>query len=177
MRYTNADIGSCDPKIKELVQKNIITVGDDTDKKYKLIKGVLFYGDTGRGKTYAMYAIKNWLGHSFNQSAITTWSEILFNMSIYYGDSKNHPNVIELLKDKKVIYIDDLGPEQKTEHNLGLLYMLVDHCYVYEKALILSTNLTLAEFVDKYGDRIATRILQMCVKYEAVGPNRRLEKK
>ena len=178
MRYKDANIESCDPQIKKIITQNIKeNIDSYNHKTYSLDKGILFYGDTGRGKTYTMHAIKKWLGHSFETSAITTWSEILFNMRLYYTDPKANKNEIELLKDKKVIFVDDLGAEQKTEHNLDLLYMLVDHCYIYEKALFLSTNLQLEAFVEKYGDRIATRILEMSNKFEIVGSNKRLEKK
>lgn len=174
MRYTNATIANCDQKIKDLFYKNTEVIQDN---KYRLKKGLLLHGETGRGKTYIMYAIHNWFGSKFNTSRITTWSEILFGMRLYYNDSKTNRNVIENLKEYDVIFIDDLGAEQKTEHNLDLLYILIDHCYIYEKSLILSTNLQLDDFVKTYGDRISTRIIEMCEVFEVVGSNRRLENK
>ena len=88
MRYSNAKVADLDPKIKTLVQQNIT----QDENKFKLHKGIFFYGDTGRGKTYAMYAIRNGLPSMLSKSEIKTWQEYLFSMKLYYSDTKNNRN-------------------------------------------------------------------------------------
>lgn len=172
MRYKNAIISEIDTKIKEIIEKNLIR---EENGGVKLERGIVFYGQTGRGKTHAMYAIRNGLSAiKGGQSEIKTWQEFLFGMKLYYADSKNNKNELENLKDKAVIYLDDLGVEKDTEYTQEMLYMIINHCYVNEKALFISTNLSLEELTEKYTERITSRLLEMCDHYQMTGNNKRI---
>lgn len=175
MRYINAKIEDHDPKIKALIEKNLVKTTDYYgQEKVSLKKGILFYGKTGCGKTHAMYSIKNKLSGMSDVSNIKTWQEFLFNMKLYYADNKNNKNELALLMDNKVLFIDDLGVETDTAHALEMFYMIVNNAYVNEKALFISTNLTFPEINTKYGERISSRLLEMCELYQMDGENRRL---
>ena len=91
MRYKNARVSEIDTKIKEIIEKNLIREesGDVT-----IQRGIVFYGDVGRGKTYAMYAIRNGLtAVKGNQSEVKTWQEFLFAMKLHYSDPKTNPDI------------------------------------------------------------------------------------
>ena len=172
MRYKNARVSEIDTKIKEIIEKNLIREesGDVT-----IQRGIVFYGDVGRGKTYAMYAIRNGLtAVKGNQSEVKTWQEFLFAMKLHYSDPKTNRNELENLKDKAVIYIDDLGVEKDTEYTQEMLYMIINHCYVQEKALFITTNLSIEELNEKYTERITSRLLEMCDIYQMTGDNKRI---
>lgn len=176
MKFTKAEIAKCDQKIHKILNSNIITTENDGVKNHKLKKGILFFGPTGRGKTYSMFAIRNWLGgwHRGYQSNISTWQETLFAMSLHYNDGRNHPNEVDILNNKDIIYIDDLGAEKSTENSDQLLFMIINNAYENEKPLFISTNLNLLELNTRYGERITTRLSEMCEFFEMNGANRRL---
>jgi DNA replication protein DnaC len=170
MRYQNAKVKDLDNEILLILNKNKV----ETDTGSVPTKGILFLGDTGRGKTYAMYAIRNWLQHQ-KTSEVKTWQEFLFAMKLYYSDSKNNKNELELLKEKDYIFLDDLGAENNTEYAQEMLYMIVNHCYVYEKPLFVSTNLDMPKLIAVYTERIASRLIEMCEFHEMKGENKRLK--
>jgi DNA replication protein DnaC len=149
---------------------------EDGTKEYGYKKGIVFYGLTGRGKTHAMHAIRKYLSGGMRGyfSNIQTWQEILFEMSLYYNDSRSFPNVVARLKDKNFIFIDDLGAEKETENSNVLLFMIINDAYENGKPLFISTNLNLIELNTRYGERITSRLSEMCEFYEVVGDNKRI---
>lgn len=70
--------------------------------------------------------------------------------------------------------IDDIGTEKHTEFNQDILYMIINEMNINKKRLFISTNLTPEQFEEKYGDRIFSRICEMCEFVELTGPDRRI---
>ena len=50
-----------------------------------------------------------------------------------------------------LLVIDDLGKESNTEHNLALLYQIINKLYENEKSLIITTNFGAIDLNKKLG--------------------------
>lgn len=158
MKYAEADIKKVDKKIVDLLKKTG--------------KGIFLFGDTGRGKTYTLYAINKRFREIGMSSKIENWVELLLELrerTQYLRDA------IKELLDTNTLMIDDLGSERQTEWSQEILYTIINIAYEREKKLFIATNLSLEEFTLRYGDRIFSRLMEMCEPYELKGKDRRIE--
>jgi DNA replication protein DnaC len=168
MRYSQAKTQDLDIKIRELLKANF----NSDIEEFK--KGIFLTGKTGTGKTHALYAIKNHCkDHGQPCSNVENWVEVLFELKekMSRGSLKE---TISNITEKPIVFIDDIGAEKQTEWGQEMLYLIVNRLYEAEKILFLSTNLSFQEFSEKYGDRLTSRILEMCEMKEIIGEDKRI---
>lgn len=126
--------------------------------------GLLFWGNTGNGKTFTAACIANALVDNGVPTMMTSFPKMLDALqgmrpeerSVYF----NHLNAYELL------VIDDLGVERKTEYAQEIVYSVIDQRYTLGKPLIITTNLSLDEMREPYDmslQRIYDRVTAMCI--------------
>lgn len=181
MRYDNANIGDVykkHPKIKSVIHKNLEKVtsvkeetGEEILVENKVTKGIFLIGATGRGKTYTLHAIRKNLPRE-KVTEVENWVELLFELKDKINKGFLKETVYELCR-KQYFFIDDLGAEKQTEWSQEILYLIVNRLYEDNKSLFVATNLSLKEFTEKYGDRIADRLGEMCEVVELKGDNLR----
>lgn len=153
-RYKNAKI---DDNIKALIDKSV------SEKK-----GIFIYGDTGVGKTYTLHAIAN-----TKQVAVRNFTEML----VQFRDAIQKGCYYDKLKDlveQDYLFIDDIGSEKLSDYVIEFLYIIVNGRYENMKRTVLATNLSIEEFGNRYGDRILSRLSEMCVFKEMIGDDRRI---
>jgi DNA replication protein DnaC len=75
-----------------------------------------------------------------------------------------------------VLFIDDLGTENGTDWAKEQLFTVVNERYNWKRPMVISTNLNFSEIADNYGDRFASRLVEMCTKIEFSGKDWRLKK-
>lgn len=180
MRYETATLKTLPQELKDILSSNLIQKtedGSDGDIPNAhdgtfFNKGLFLFGATGRGKTYALYAIKNTLTLCGSYNQVYSWQEVLHDIKGSFDKHAISP--IEELKSAKVLIIDDLGVEKDTEWSQEILYMIINKAYVNETPVFISTNLSIAEFGEKYGDRIMARLEEMCDFHELKGEDRRI---
>jgi len=134
-------------------------------------KGLLLYGTTGSGKTYALYALGKQTKIEYK---IENWVELMLEVRDKVSSGKQLGVIINDLCVNDVLAIDDLGAENQTQFSQEVLYILINRFYIAEKRIIIATNLTLAELATKYGDRVFSRIVEMCELVELSGADKRL---
>ncbi len=165
MKYENAKIEDLSPKLVAVVKDS-----------FKQKKGVFLMGSTGSGKTHALYAIKRRLKTvGGNTSSVENWVELLFELKERFNTG-GIKTVFDALSDKEVIFIDDIGAERQTEWSQEMLYLLVNRAYTSQRVMMIATNLDASEFQDKYGDRIFSRINEMCLVVNMGKEDRRYKK-
>ncbi len=117
--------------------------------------GILFYGDTGGGKSFYACCIANELIIRWGVPVLVSRLSDLVKNRI----DKNSPD-IELNK-FELIVLDDLGVENATQ----TVYSIIDDIYRYNIPLIVTTNLApkqLKASEDTRCKRIYDRVLEMC---------------
>ena len=138
---------------------------------------LLFYGDNGLGKTFVSDCIANeYLKRGktvFYMSAprmFTIFEEYKFGRNT----SDEARRSIDAVFESQLLIIDDLGAEFKTQYVESILFEIVNSRLNENKKTIVSTNLRLKEFADKYTHRISSRILGMYEKIIFIGNDLRL---
>ena len=146
-------------------------------------RGLYLFGTTGTGKTHNLkilheknkkkdgkikyYSVPNFL----DEIARLRQQLSADNSQFGYISSR----LDTMLSGKKAVILDDLGTETLSERKLEDLYRLINGMYEDKRTLIISSNLSVAELERKLGDRICSRIVEMCHLVELTGEDRRFK--
>lgn len=165
----------------------ISMLAQDYVKKFEQFKsnglGMLFYGDTGTGKTYISACIGNALIEKEYSVYMTSIADLINLMTKNYGNYRQE--VLENLSKVDLLILDDLGTENiltadtnssKQKEFLELTYKIIDSRYLTKKPLIVSTNYdahTLQNPPTLDIKRIFERITERCRPILMNGANRR----
>lgn len=143
-------------------------------------KGILFIGSVGVGKTHLAASIASEVNKKLYSSYFGNVVDIMsFVKSSYNKDSNlTELEAVDIMTRKiDLLVIDDLGKENNTEHNLALLYQIINKLYENEKPLIITTNYGAVDLNKKLGSRsqaIISRISSMCTPVVLNGRDWRL---
>lgn len=127
-------------------------------------KGLLCYGNCGRGKSLICWKIIPMLIHHFSNKIVSCYDAQQMNADI------------DAVKSKHIIYIDDIGTE-----NVSIKYgekrmafsEIVDEAEKRGKLLIVTTNLSLDEIEQKYGERTMDRLVAITKRVKFIGESLR----
>ena len=127
-------------------------------------KGLLCYGNCGRGKSLICWKIIPVLIHNRYKKVISCYDAQQMNADI------------DEVKSKHLIYIDDIGTE-----NFSIKYgekrlafsEIVDEAEKRGKLLIVTTNLSLKEIEQKYGERTMDRLVAITKRVKFLGESLR----
>lgn len=139
--------------------------------------GLLFWGNTGNGKTFTAACIANELISSGVPALITSFPKILENAQGMHSDDRlsyfRSFDVYDLL------VIDDLGAERQSDFSMEIVYSVIDQRYLAGKPMIITTNLMLDEIKNPKNmtlQRIYDRISEMCIPVKFDGESLRQDK-
>lgn len=153
----------------------------DFARDFPTSKGLLFLGGVGLGKTHLASAIVNNLNKKLYTSYFGNVLDILaFVKSTYNKNSiLSETQAIDLMTQSiDLLVIDDLGKENNTDHNLALVYRIINKLYENEKPLIITTNYGAQELNYRLGERgpaLISRISSMCKPVSLSGRDWRIQ--
>lgn len=134
--------------------------------------GRIFIGGTGTGKTHLAASITNVLVGREIPVLFATASEHLTKIKNEF-DTPDDGKYLERMKGATMLVIDDLGSELDTEWSQSILYDVVNYRYEHLLPLIITTNLSARDIRDVYGERVYSRLLQMCKVVKMYGTDYR----
>ena len=120
---------------------------------------ILFYGETGLGKTHLSLAIAGKVsekGYGVVYGAAQNLMNSLENEK--FGKSNSDVSAEQSILNCDLLIIDDLGAEFSTHFTISALYNIINTRLLENKPVIISTNLTPAEMENRYSRRITSRI-------------------
>ena len=129
---------------------------EDFDNKPK---NILFYGDTGVGKTFLSNCIAKELlerGYSVIYFTAFQFFDIL-SKGVFQKDTDAiaaHQNIY----DCDLLIIDDLGTEFANAFTSSQLFLCVNERILRSKSTIISTNLNMSDLAEMYSERVPSRI-------------------
>lgn len=153
-----------------------------------VVRGLLFAGPCGVGKTHLSVAIlKTLVQEQFISARFIDEAEFLRRLQYSYGpDSPDtERDVLLPLMEVDLLIWDDLGTGRATEWARETIRMVLNHRYTYNKQTILSTNRSVEEqsnqtssrreesLSERIGHRLYSRLMEMCEVIEIHGPDAR----
>lgn len=139
---------------------------------------LLFYGDTGVGKTFLSHCIARELldsGHSVVYFSAQEFFETLARKRFRkQGEPEENTDAVY---DCDLLIIDDLGTELTNSFVNAELFLCINERLAGKKSTIISTNLSLKAFADTYSERVFSRISSSYTVLKLFGKDIRLQKK
>lgn len=139
-------------------------------------KGLFIHGKVGVGKTHLMVGMAKYL---IDTKLVSGQFENLPNLLREIRESYNEHNesgfsTLDKYINTPVLYLDDIGVEKPTSWVLETLYTIINERYEIMRPIVFTSNLDLEELSNRLGDRIVSRIVEMCEILELKGKDRRI---
>lgn len=134
---------------------------DNFEKLSAQNMGLMFLGNVGTGKTFAACCIANALIEKGYSAWVVTASDLIRAA----GNFNTSEETFFKLRGVDLLIVDDIGTQSNSEHNLGLLFDVIDKRYKAGKPLVVTSNLTAGELKnpqDMKLHRIYSRLNEAC---------------
>lgn len=119
-------------------------------------------GDVGTGKTALAMLVSKAALESGRTVAIYSMPRLLALIRESIEREEGVVGFLERLSAVELLHIDDLGAENQTDWALEQLYTIVNSRYEEQRSIVLTTNLDHARAREQIGDRIVSRLVEMC---------------
>ncbi|MCC8168435.1 MAG: ATP-binding protein [Clostridiales bacterium] len=141
-------------------------------------KNLLFYGDTGVGKTFLSNCVANELLNRGKSVIYFTSFQLfdIFSKGVFEKDSDAIAANRDLF-DCDLLIIDDLGTEMTNHFVASQFFLCVNERILRMKSTIISTNLGMEQLAELYSERTLSRILSNYVIIKLFGDDIRLRKR
>lgn len=141
-------------------------------------KSLFFYGAVGLGKSFMCSAIAKALYDRGRSVLYFTMSEFVDMMQLYHF---NRDIFIErysmedyfALEHVDLLILDDLGTELTNSFVKTILFNIINARMVNRKKMVISTNLSPDEVMDRYDERVSSRLMEYADFYKFFGENKR----
>ena len=143
-------------------------------------ENLLFYGDTGLGKTFMCNCIAKELldkGHLVIYQTAFKMFEIIEDYKFKNADSHISKDNYENLFDCDLLIIDDLGTELTNSFTNSELFNIINTRLLSGKKTIISTNLSPMQLGSEYAQRIFSRVFDRFKMVKFIGKDLRWENK
>ena len=139
-------------------------------------KNLLFLGSTGLGKTHLSLAIANVVINKGYSVCYGTSHNICQDLrSESFGRDDLEYSTIKLIN-ADLLILDDLGTEVDNPYNIASIYNIINQRILSKLPTIISTNYDFDELLDKYDQRITSRLTGEFVQLCLVGQDIRNKK-
>jgi DNA replication protein DnaC len=153
-------------------------------------QGLYLAGQVGTGKTHAAWAaLADWCAFTGTiprggEDATSGWPShdrippnvIFTRMTDLLDDLRPGDDSRQRIRDCQhaaLLVIDDVGAEKPSEWTQERFYSVIDHRYVQQLPLIVTSNLPPSKLAGQVGDRAASRLAEMCEIVVMTGTDRR----
>lgn len=137
--------------------------------------GLLMTGPCGTGKTHIAWAIVNKIINDAEaQHQHIRYPRVISCAELFQLVRRNDFKIPSFLESGWIVCIDDLGAENITDWSREVFLMILDRIQKSNTRLIITTNLNMNEIRTKLGDRISSRILELCVPIKTAGDDYRV---
>lgn len=154
----------------EYMKNNIAKIKQCIDNLKNQPISILLMGPVGTGKTFVSNCIVN--------EALEKDLSVIYISSIDLVDSffeEDKDDTLQKLYKVDLLVIDDLGTEYMSEYSNAILFSIIDKRINYNKATVISTNLSYDEIKNYYKERVASRIANEYNLFKLYGRDLRIK--
>lgn len=162
----------------ESIQTALKVCHDFVNTFSKDFRNILFYGDTGVGKTFLSHCIAKELIDT-SCSVVYFTAAQLFDVLAEntFGRGEQDSDIQEHIYDCDLLIIDDLGTELPNSFTVSQLFICLNERILRQNATIISTNLALEDIKSIYSERTFSRISSNYMILRLTGDDIRIQKK
>lgn len=125
-------------------------------------KGVWIMGDVGTGKTALAMMISKAALDAGRTVAIYSMPRLLNLLRESIEHERGVVGYLDLLSSVDLLHLDDMGAQNRTEWTIEQIYSIINTRYEEERSIVFTTNLSPDELMDELGERIFSRLVEMC---------------
>lgn len=176
--YRNATVDS--PEVLSWLAELIVQARDDQAGRGAPTaaithgRSLLLLGPTGTGKTHQAYGAIRELAVTGVAATwvVTTAADMYAALRPRHGiDSEAE---FRRYRNASILLVDDLGAERKpTEFTEEVNFRLINWRYEHQLPTLITSNLVPKEISERLGDRVTSRLIEMCQRVVFKGPDRR----
>lgn len=124
--------------------------------------GMIFTGQAGTGKTHLSTAIANAIIPLGYSAVFITASDAMRSIKRTYEPSSlmTESDAIDALVAPALLILDEIGMQNRTDHEKQLMFEIINKRYERVKPTILLSNLSSADLKEFLGERIMDRMRQ-----------------
>lgn len=136
-------------------------------------RSLLVVGPTGTGKTHYAYATLRALADFGSGSSWLAYTAADLYAALRPRSGRDTEDEFDRISDIAVLFIDDLGAAKLTEWTEEVTYRLINKRYEQCLPGIFTSNVPPAQLRDVLGERIASRLVEMCERVVLKGDDLR----
>ncbi|MBI2874300.1 MAG: ATP-binding protein [Firmicutes bacterium] len=144
------------------------------------VESLFFTGGCGVGKTHLVSAIANSLVLGGVVPLYAVVADLLADLKSTYGEGESpftESHLLSRAREVSVLLLDDLGAERYSGWVGEKLFQIINYRYLHEKPTVITSNYDLEQLEEVVGERIVSRIVEMCRPFYFFGPDVRLLKR
>jgi DNA replication protein DnaC len=153
---------------------------DVAEKKARNLKpNLLFYGETGLGKTFLTNCVAKELldrGHSVLYLSANDLFENLIGKYVM-NNATELEDLYKLVYNCELLIIDDLGTELTNNFVRSQLFEVINQRSLSGVSTVISTNLDMELLNEAYSQRVVSRLIENYTIFNIYGKNIRYEKR
>lgn len=152
-------------QISDVVVRQVRDYCEELEGNLDAGRGLWFFGNSGTGKTTLAMLVSKLTLETGRTAAIYSMPQLLSRIRQTFDSvpgEESYLDLFEQLTSVDLLHLDDLGAENRTEWVLEQLYALINERYETERSLVVTTNLTAEELEDQIGERVVSRLVEMC---------------
>ena len=158
-KFENFSLDYYSGENKDAMQKVFAFLKDYAKNLSLKSKSLLFFGDTGLGKTHLSLAIANAALEKGMGVVYSPVQNLVQKLEKEHFSYNSDTPVLDDVLECDLLILDDLGTEFSTAYSQSLIYNIINTRILTAKPTIISTNLDVEELANKYHNRVASRII------------------
>lgn len=139
-------------------------------------RGIYIHGDVGTGKTHIAYSLARQSHEMKIMTMFWNMTELLHEIRGDFDRPYAEKSRVsgDLMSFKGLLFLDDVGSEKVTDWVLETFYLVINRRYNEMLPTIVTSNFPISVLSERIGDRIVSRIVEMCDVVELIGHDRRI---
>lgn len=132
-------------------------------------QGLFMFGQTGLGKTHLSRAIAGVVAAKGYNVVCGSAQDLLRRIENEHFRRTEDDGTLDRILEADLLVLDDLGAEFSSSFTQSVVYNILNSRISAERPLIVTSNLTVQEFHEKYAHRIVSRLFSQLVQVRFIG--------